>query len=299
MKRSRSASPFRVALVAAVCMVATLIPAGPSTAAPAKTSLSISKLTAGRTISLSGKLTRGADSLKAAVLASDPEGDETVPPLDYGLDLGTMTMQADPVREIVTFGFTVHDPFPGLTIGPGFDYLWQIKVDGTDTGKHLQIGNLGGFPPAAGPYFHLCTLVPDGFVCDHQLEGTMEDGTITVSVPFSLLPADPGSVIGTGTSLVEADTLTSSFGMGGVFYFYAIQGETVKALDYTIPGGVRIGIARAGTPVSKVPTTILATLKGSSFSALLPRPRPGLYVVVAKTCFGVKTCVYSSKTVRV
>ena len=299
MKRSRSASPFRIALVAAACMVATLIPAGPSTAAPAKTSLSISKLTTGRTIALSGKLTTGADALKPVVLATDPADDETIAPLSHGLDLATVTIQADPVKEIATFGLTVHDPFPSLTIGPGFVYLWQIKVDGNDTGKHLQIGNLGGFPPAAGPYFHLCTLGPDGFACDHQLEGSMEDGTISVPVPFNLLPADRGSVIGTGTAIGGAETLTSTIGMGGVVFENNLGGETLTAKDYTIPGGVRIGIAKAGTPVSKVPTTILATLKGSSFSALLPRPRPGLYVVVAKTCFGVKTCIYSSKTVRV
>jgi len=289
----------RVTLICTLLLAALTVAAPWSSAAPAKTALSISKLTAGRGLSIAGRLTVGADSMKVAVLANDSEGDETIAPADQGLDLATVSISADPVKEIAIFSFTVHDPFPSLTISPGFVYLWQIKVDGNDTGKHLQIGNLGGFPPATGPYFHFCTISASEFLCDHQLEGSMEDGTISVPVPFNLLPADRGSVIGTGTAIGGAETLTSTIGMGGLVFENNLGGETLTASDYTIPGGVRIGIAKAGTRVSKVPTTILATIKGSSFSALLPRPRPGLYVVVAKTCFGVKTCVYSSKTVRV
>ncbi len=297
MTRSKLAVRFSVAITAALSVLTTLVPAGPATAAPAKTKLSITRLSAGRTLSVAGKLTTGADSLKAAVLATDPEGDETIAPLDLGLDLASVTMQADPGAEVLTFSFTVHDPAPGTTISPGFVYLWQFKVNGVD--KHIQMGNLGGFPPTAGPYFHLCTLSADGFLCDHQLDGTMEGGAVSVQVPFALMPADLGSVITTGTSIADADTLTSTVGMGGVVYENNLGGESVKISDYSIPGGVRIGIAKAGTPVSRVPTTILATLKGASYSALLPRPRPGLYVVVAKTCFGIKSCVFTSKTIRI
>ncbi len=209
----RSARAIRAVLTAAASLTlvagALIQPAG---AAAKKTSLSITKASVGKTISVAGKLTAGTDSVGAVQVGKDDAGDDFPPAVPNGTDFTGAWIKADPAKRVVTFSFHLDDPNPLFTISPGWDILWQFTVDGTDTGQHFQIGNIGGFPvPSPGPYALYCTLSDDGFLCDHELTPVFgDDGTVSVSISFDLIGAEPGSVIGTSAAGAGVDTLTDA-----------------------------------------------------------------------------------------
>jgi hypothetical protein len=300
----RSTKVFgRSLLAGAVAVLMAAAFAAPAGAAASKSTLSISSVSVGKTLAVSGKVFYGSDATAPAVLVTDPAGDDADRGVPNGTDFTSASIKADPVKKIFTFSFTLADPNPFFVISPGWDVLWGFTVDGKDTnGYHLQIGNVGGLPPGAGPYFLLCTLTSAGFACDHELKGDLgSDGVVTAEVPFDVIGAVPGTVIG-GSSKAGAgpDTITSNLGMGAVvFEGSATAGETIHAKDYYAPGRVSLGIAPAGTNFLKVPTTVNAVVKGTGYSGSLPKPKPGNYIVVAKTCFGAGKCLVWAKTVKV
>ena len=71
-------------------------------AAPKKTTLSITKLTAGSTLSVAGKITKGTDGLANIQVAKDEAGDDFPPALPRRPPTLTGAWsQADPVKPIV------------------------------------------------------------------------------------------------------------------------------------------------------------------------------------------------------
>ncbi|MEX2457587.1 MAG: hypothetical protein WD770_01220 [Actinomycetota bacterium] len=295
----RSGTMLRTAIlgVAAVLLVALGLPAH---AAPKKSSVSISKVTVARTVAVSGKLTKGADGAGAIQVAADEAGDDTDLVIPNGLDITTATIRADLAPKMLTFHVDLADAMPELTMQPGFVLNWQLTVDGNDTGTFIHAGQGGVNPPTPGPYFYLCRIDAEEFFCEDELDGEfLEDGA-TVEVPFGLLGARPGSRIGTSAALDGAESISTTVGVAGGAFLTSVGGDEAAAKDYTIPGGVSLGIARAGTALSKVVYSVDARVKGASFSGSVPKPRKaGTYIVVARTCYGAGVCRYASKTIRI
>lgn len=299
MRRSRTilGGPARAALLVAVSLlVATL--ALPAHAAAKKSSVSISKLTVGRSLAVSGRVVNGADGAGAIQVADDEAGDDVDAVVPNGLDITTASLQADLAKKLLTFHVELGDAMPGLTIQPGFVMNWQLTVDGNDIGNFIQAGQGGLIPPTPGPYFYLCRISADEFSCDNALDGEFTETGVTVQVPFGLLDAKPGSKIGTSGAIGGAETIATTVGVGGGGFLKNNGGDDAAARDYSVPGGVSLGVARAGTALSKVVYSVTPRVKGASFSGSVPKPKkPGTYIVVARTCFGTGVCRYASKTI--
>ena len=119
MRRSRTilGGPARAALLMAVSLlVATLAPA--AHAAAKKSSVSISKLTVGRTLAVSGRVINGADGAGAIQVADDVSGDDLDAAVPNGLDI-TRPASRPTSKKILTFHVDLGDAMPGLTIPPG------------------------------------------------------------------------------------------------------------------------------------------------------------------------------------
>ncbi|MCA1727518.1 MAG: hypothetical protein LC722_07680 [Actinobacteria bacterium] len=301
---TRSVRPLLRTILVAFASLSVLLAGGtgrPASAKPAaaKTTLSITSAAVGSKIAVTGKLLGGAESRSSLPIGTDDTGDDDVVVPD-GTDLTGASIKADPVAKKVTFSYTVDDAAPvGGTMTPGWVTLWSFTVNGKDTGQHLQIGNLGGTPPHSGPYFYYCTTPDENtFDCAHEIEGTMDGDTVTATAPFDLLGVSAGSVIGTSQK-AGSDTVSVLFGMGNVTNGILIN-DDMHGADYTVPGGVSLGIAKAGTNPTKVPMTVTAKVTKGAFSGSLARPKSGgSYVVVARTCYGAKTCVYASRIIKI
>jgi hypothetical protein len=297
MRRSRTILGGSL-LVAVSLLLATLAPQ--AHAAAKKTSVSISKLTVGRSLAVSGRVVNGADGAGAIQVADDKAGDDLDAVVPNGLDITTASLKADLAKKVLTFHVDLGDPMPGLTIQPGFVINWQLTVDGNDTGTFVQASQGGLIPPTPGPYFYLCRTSADEFSCDNALDGEfLEDGA-TVLVPFALLGAKPGSKIGTSAAIGGAATIATTVGVGGGGFLNNNGGDDAAARDYSIPGGVSLGVAKAGTSLSKVVYSVTARVKGASYSGSVPKPKkPGTYIVVARTCYGTGVCKYASRTIKI
>ena len=141
----------------------------------------------------------------------------------------------------------------------------------------------------------------DGFLSYDQLQGyTFADGTQPMAkAPFNLIGAEPGHAIGTSAAGAGVDTLTSNVGMGGIVFEGSDRlGDSAHASNYTIPGGVQIGIAKAGTKITKVATTVFASVHRHGVQRHPPEARQGLLRRGGEELSsGLGLCIVTSKKI--
>ncbi|HYT30612.1 MAG TPA: hypothetical protein VEN82_07525 [Actinomycetota bacterium] len=304
MKAPRHAGRFAagILLVSVLVLGAAAAPAGATVPAKTKVTLKTATVT-GSSINMAGKLTVGTTALAAIQVANDPAGDCADCAAPNGTDIGTATIQANLTAGTLTFTINILNPPPNLAGPPFFVYDWQIAVDGVDNGYFLQAGNVGGFPPQAGTFFSLCQNTASGFDCTlAALQGTLASGVVQIVLPMSDVGAVPGSVISSGHSLGTAPTIASTFSPSALL-FYDTGGDDAVAADYTTPGAVKLGIAPSTVPPNQVDASTPATVGPTgAYKGSLPKPAPGTYVVVAKSCNGsgaALVCAIASKIVTV
>jgi hypothetical protein len=287
------------AAFAAIVVVVAALPAG----ADENTTLAVTgAVPSGSTITVQGLLTLGADAVEPMTVSEDPQGDARVNAAGY--DLGNSTVVADfsgtsprlVVQQQIFDGVADENGNP-----PGQGYSWPIAVEGAGGDPlWLAAGSRGtNFTPEDSWWTGMCTAGADGWICNTPVPGSVTSDAITWSVPFTVLQAKPGKIVGAGTAYGGSPR---SFVWPSVLVTQSLApvDSAPAAMSYLIPGLVEAGIAPAGSSPHQVAYNASGAFshRTGEYQLNLTAPSaPGDYTVWVRSCFGDAedpTCVLGS-----
>jgi hypothetical protein len=281
-------SPRAVVLALALALAA--VPAG----ADEPTSIALDSVTVDASaVTISGKLTLGADALGPTTVSRDPAGDARVP--GAGFDLGDSTVRfdysANAPRLVVTQ--KLHDGM-GENDGnpPAMGFSWPIQVDdGDGTPRWLAAGSRGtNFLPSDGWWVGMCTAGSEGWICDEPLQGSVAADAITWQMPFNAIGARAGR------------TLRSSGAYGGTPRSFAWPSVVITATTPMDAAPRAMPADRHAGQVTFTPNPAAFAHRTGLYSMSLPLPaQPGDYKVWVRSCFGDADdpdCVVTSRPLQ-
>jgi hypothetical protein len=283
----------------AIAVAVAALPAG----ANENTTLAVTEAVAsGSTITVAGSLTLGADAAEPMTVSQDPQGDARINAAGY--DLGDSTVVADfsgtSPRLVVS-----QQIFDGAADGEGHPpaqgYSWPIAVEGAGGDPlWLAAGSRGtNFTPSDSWWTGMCTAGTDGWICNTPIAGSVTGDAITWTVPFSMLQAKPGKIVGAGTAYGGSPR---SFVWPSVLVTQSTApiDSAPAVLPYLIPGLVEAGVAPAGSSPHQAAYTASAPFahRTGEYQLSVPTPSaPGDYTIWVRSCFGdaeEPTCVLGS-----
>jgi hypothetical protein len=301
-------------VLAVLLSAATLVAlAVPSSAAGAATTVTKLKAQVGSgSIAVSGAATFGPESPVA--LATDPAGDEPGDPAgaQAGIDMiGAQIYQPDPAKPLVQFAWQVAQLPPTGSVPEVVRYIFDILVNGgpASGGSEYLIqakySNVVSSTVTDDPQGHLmhipgafqirghCAVVGVINSCPHLawLEGAFDvtHGVVYIGIPLGQSYAPdlaPGAIFTPNTANGYD---TAACFQAAISNANLCDESTWIPASYTVPQEtVKLGIAKASTPVSKVKFTTPATLTpDGKFAGSLSRGSlgAGKYNVWAQACF--------------
>ena len=305
------ANPDAVKVTVGLLDVVTFLP--PGTITPTAVS-SLNAGALGGDISVSGAASFGGEP--PVTLATDDPGDGPVhadTSRQTGVDLtGASVSQPSPADPTLVFEWKVTNLPPPASLPEGIRYTIPFKINTASGEKTYQLqakySNLAsatvpddpaGHARAPGTFFQLrgnCVTNYQGTPvanCPHiaWLNGAFQTGTDTVRIELPLGQAYAPDLV-PGVELLPNVTAGTTISAS---YQAVVSNATTtdealwdEVVTYTIPsGGVRLGIAPAGTNPDNVTFNTAATVSDNgSFTGSIAAPGPGSYEVFAKACFG-------------
>lgn len=299
MLRRRLPVVAGLALVAA--MAATVPPAG---AADPLTSMTIGSVNRGATdLVVTGNIALGVDATGPFTVSTDGAGDAS--PAGVGLDLGDTTFSvttgsSNPKLIVETKLNDGNATLGGNAPFTGFSFPFVVDADSTPN-LWLGAGSAGtNITPRTDRWVALCNTA-SGWTCPGSLGGGITTTSVRWELPFnSATPKiKPGMLIEPGGANGGVPT---SFAWPSAFVLAGVRpSDTAASMNpYLVPGGVEVGIAPQGTPITKVafsPASV-SSLTGSFARSVALPAQPGTYTVFARSCWGnadAPTCVVATQ----